>query len=310
MAGEGQRHARALGCQFGAACRIELAETLARQDHVDGAGQRSRTDVPGQHADTELVENEAKTVDVAARTGGFAVELFGAGIVRREHPRRSLRLRAVVGLEQARDAEIEQLQCAVGGHQHVAGLEVAMHDKASMRVGQGGEQVADQLQARADVELVFIAIPGQHDALDVLHDQVRSSIRGRSRIDQGGDVGVMQAGEDAAFPGETLQRGRVQPLAVQQLDRHPLLEIAQLALGQVDRAHAALAEQAQQAEAGHFLADQRGCCAADVLTDRIDGAGKRIGAIAIEFEQAFDASRGLRLAVAQFRQPRAARDRL
>src|SRR5690606_18266640 len=72
----------------------------------------------------------------------------------------------------------------------------------------------------------------------------------------------------------------------------------------------ALAEQAQQAEAGHFLSNQRGCCAADVLTDRIDGAGKRIGAIAIEFEQAFDASRGLRLAVAQFRQPRAARDRL
>ena len=61
--------------------------------------------------------------------------------------------------EQLGDAEVEQLHRAVGGHEDVVGLEVAMHDEVLMRVTHGRAHLQEELHALAHAELPRIA-PG------------------------------------------------------------------------------------------------------------------------------------------------------
>ena len=56
--------------------------------------------------------------------------------------------------QQLRDAEVEQLGRAVGGHEDVGRLDVAMDDQALVRVVDGGADVAEELQACGGVEPV------------------------------------------------------------------------------------------------------------------------------------------------------------
>jgi hypothetical protein len=48
-------------------------------------------------------------------------------------------------VDQLGDAEVEQLGRAVGGHQHVGRLDVAMDDQVLMRMLDGGADVAKEL---------------------------------------------------------------------------------------------------------------------------------------------------------------------
>ncbi len=294
--------------EIGAAFGIELPETQARHGRRRSR-KRPRTAVPRQYADTQLVQDEADTVNVARGADRLAGKLFGTRIVRRERARRGCAYRGV-GLDQARDAEIEQLRQSVRRDQHVAGLQVAMHDQRAVRVRERGEQSTHEAQARRNAEARLVAVFEQRHAVDVFHDQERASVVGRAGIDQGRDVRVMQAREDAPFLGEAIECGTFQPAPAQELERDQLLEVAHLAFGEIHRAHAALAEHAQQAETAEFAIEPGGWVEIQAAPERIDRTAERIGALRIEREQALDARGDLRFARAQRIEPCATRVRI
>ena len=74
------------------------------------------------------------------------------------------------------------------------------------------------------------------------------AVAGDAAVQEVGDVGMLQRGQDAALFGHALRQARaVRAGAGQQLQRDLLARIAIVALGQVDHAHAAFAQQPQDA---------------------------------------------------------------
>ena len=147
-----------------------------------------------------------------------------------------------VGLEQFRDAEIEQLDVAVDADEHVRGLEIAVHDQVGMRVRDGREDFEKQAKAGVDIQPVLVAVAIDPLAFDVLEDEIRLSRRRHARVDEVGDVRMAEAGEDVAFAPESLLARPAHERHVQQLDRGSSFEAAVAALGQPHAAHAALAD--------------------------------------------------------------------
>ena len=79
------------------------------------------------------------------------------------------------------------------------------------------------------------------DALDQLHDEEGAAVGGRAGVEDAGDVGVVHQGQGLALRLEAGQDvPRVHP-RLDQLQRHLAADRPEL-LGEVDRAHAALAD--------------------------------------------------------------------
>ena len=49
----------------------------------------------------------------------------------------------------------------------------------------------EQLQALAETQLVLLAILGNGDAVDHLHDEIKPAGRGRAGVERTGDIGVI-----------------------------------------------------------------------------------------------------------------------
>jgi hypothetical protein len=188
------------------------------------------------HAGNQLVQHATQAVDVAGAGGRGACDLLGAGVVRRQRGGAGLLLAL-----QARDAEVQQHGAPVAIDEHVAGLDVAVHDELAVRVADGFADHREQVQHGVQAQLVFAA-PGVYGpALDVLHHQVGPAARRGATVDQARDVRVRQARKDAAL-GRQLRQRHLAGQAQQQLDRGALLVVAVAALGQEDAAHAAVAQ--------------------------------------------------------------------
>src|SRR3546814_5063061 len=78
-------------------------------------------------------------------------------------------------------------------------------------------------------------------ALDVSQDEVGAAVGEAAAVEQVGDAGVLELGEDAALVAEARQQVAADAMA-HHLDRHVLLELAVVALAEVNRAHAAAAD--------------------------------------------------------------------
>ena len=146
----------------------------------------------------QLVEDRAQGEHVRARVGLLAAHLLGGHVVRRAHHR--ARPRHVGGAE-AGEAEVEDLDLAVGLEVHVAGLEVAVDD--SLRVREA-EAVAQLLH---DGDLVAEgALPRPDDVLEVLpleelHGHVGEAVL-FAEVEDGDDVRVVELGRRLGFPQE------------------------------------------------------------------------------------------------------------
>ena len=114
-----------------------------------------------------------------------------------------------------------------------------------------------------------VAVAIDRLAVDVLEDEVRLAARRDAGVDQPGDVRVGQPREQAAFAPEPLlaaRRAGAHQREVQQLDRGAALEAAVRALGQPDRAHAAVPDRRDQPIGADGVAGERH------LLGRRDGA--------------------------------------
>lgn len=189
-----------------------------------------------RRAGQQFLGQATEAVDIGGAAQRRAGLLLGAGVARRQARGGAV----AIDLLQPRDAEVQQHRMALGGDQHVGGLEVAVHDQVAVREVQRRADLAQQLQPLRQRRA---GGPGvQRASVDEGHDEVGPA-RGRgAAVQQPRDVRVLQRRQDLALAGQQLGRR----LAAQQLDGGALLVEAVGALGREHAAHAALAQLAGQ----------------------------------------------------------------
>ena len=139
-------------------------------------------------------------------------------------------------VEQLGDAEVEELGDAFLGHQDVPGLEVPVDDEAAVRVLHRRAHPLEQPEPLGDGELALVAVAIDGHALHVLHDEVGQPLLGGAAVQEPGDVGVLQPGEDLPFAPEEAE-DLLAVRAADHLQRDPLLELLVGPRGEPHRSH-------------------------------------------------------------------------
>ena len=206
---------------------------------------------PGGH----VVQHAAQRVDVGAGSDRVAADLLGRHIVRRAHERRRHGDVAVaaVRVEDLGQAEVQQLHAlgllAVkrGQHHHVGGLEVAVQHIDRVRHPQRARDLQpDPKHALEGQRALHVHHVLQREALEVLHHDVQLA---------GGELPVIVHGHDVIVAGPR-ERRRLTHEALAQLHEHRDVAADDLdgdlaievdLVGEVDRAHAALAQAREDA---------------------------------------------------------------
>jgi hypothetical protein len=186
--------------------RQRLPVRLVLQHRRHRVGERLSVESP--LAGEQLEEHAAKGPHVAATVHLLAPRLLGAHIRRRpqHRPRLALGRRLRVELRVACDrsnrpgqAEVEQLDAAVGAEADVAGLEVAVQDAFLVgRFERPGDLTCDR-QRLARREGSAAQPVREALALDQFHDEDRHAAVGVLETVQGRDAGMVQGSEDAGF---------------------------------------------------------------------------------------------------------------
>jgi hypothetical protein len=146
--------------------------------------------------------------------------------------------------EPAREPEVEHEHALVGGHDHVVGLEVAMHDAGSVR---GMEPAPRRDEAREDVggraRRSAEPLP-EVGPVDELHRDIEVAL-GLAEVVDGRDVGVPESRHRLCLAAKSLMAMHVAVrIATEQLDRDLAIELG-VPRGMHDT-HAALADALEQ----------------------------------------------------------------
>ena len=198
----------------------------------------------------QRVQDHAQGVDIAGRGDGPAEDLLGTRECRRHRGHQGLRGlgagRDRAFLQELGDAEVQQLHRAVGLDQDVAGLQVAVHDEPLVRIGHRRAHLAKQRKAMLDRRCVAGAVGIDGFAFHQLHHEVGQALLGRAPIEQAGDAGMFEMGQDLPLGSQPLQdEVDVEPRA-HQLDRHELFVLGIGTARAVHLAHAATPDQLEQ----------------------------------------------------------------
>ena len=161
------------------------------------------------------------------------------------------------GLGQAEVDHLGDRLAVVALDQDVRRLQVAVDDPLLVRVLHRRADLAEQRQPVRQAEAVLVAVLGERDALDQLHDEERPAVVGRAGVEDPGDVGVVHQGQGLPLRLEPGQDGPRVHARLDQLERHLPLDRLRL-LGEVDGAHAPFADLlAELVPAGDDAADER-----------------------------------------------------
>ena len=114
---------------------------------------------------------------------------------------------------------------------------------------------AHQEHAVAQRATVLAPVIGQGKAVRVLHHEPRRTVFEHVGVVDAGDAGMIALRERQLFHAEALPPHGREPSVAQQLDGNLAADVG--ALGKVNNAHAALAEQPQQSIRPDLALDQR-----------------------------------------------------
>ncbi|MDC6171378.1 hypothetical protein PO768_28610, partial [Paucibacter sp. XJ19-41] len=224
-------------------------------------GARATGLAEGQHAAEQLVQHHAQRVDIGRDADGRAGDLLGRGIGRCQAAAGLAGQLAVgagaVVVEQAGDAEVQQLRAALGRHHHIAGLEVAVHDQLRMGMLDRPRHPHQQAHPLGHRQPGLAHMLAERQPRHMLQHQIGAAAAGL-----GLDAGVQQARnarmgqprQQRTLACEALGQARRRDIVAQQLDRDLGLVEPVGALGQPDLAHAALAQLGHQAPGAQPLA--------------------------------------------------------
>ncbi len=203
-----------------------------REDVVRDRGRRPRLrkDLGMEHARhgpgewrlpvQQLVEHAAEGIDVGALIDGVALDLLrrhvGGCPDHGSGGRQTAHLADHLG-----DAEVEDLGLALGGDEHVVGLQVAVHDAAAVCRTNRRQQLLDQVERDVHSEPAAVVEPvAQRAAFDVLHDDEKRVALGVEVVDAD-DAGMVESRHRGRFTLETGTEVLVLGVALgQHLDGH------------------------------------------------------------------------------------------
>ncbi len=180
--------------------RVEVTQAKSlrfRLEHRPNAlgrrGARAAGRVPPRH---EEIEQHAEGIHVRGGGDRVTLDLFGRGVVRGQRAPGFSRERGplvlAIALEQLGDAEVEQLDLALGGDQDVRRLEIAMDDQVGVRMGHRVEHLEDQPKPVVAGELGRLGVFVDSLAVDVLEDQIRLPRGSHAGIEEPGNGGMGQ----------------------------------------------------------------------------------------------------------------------
>ena len=214
----------------------------------------AETGGPGVRTGEKLVREEAPRELVGLRADGPAARLLGRhvesgaddGVVARG----PVRDRAV-GVERmsfaervrrrARDPEVHDLHDAVVPNHDVLGLDVAVHEAASVRGRQCSRDLDEPRDAPAQRYPRVSHVTPQRHADDELHRDVRRTFE-LADVEDGHHVGVIEGGGGARLAHEACAGGGVDDTSCDSLQRDPSPELG--IEGAEDLGHPAVAERA------------------------------------------------------------------
>jgi hypothetical protein len=133
----------------------------------------------------------------------------------------------------------------------------------------------EQLEPLAHAEPAPVTVRVDRLALDVLHHEVGPAVRRCTAVQQPRDVGVVARGEDLPLVAEAAQHLVRVHAALDDLERHSLLEMLVRALGQVDHAHAAAADLVDDAVGSDARPGSERLVAAEVIRAQLGEERRR-----------------------------------
>ncbi len=244
---------------------------VERAEHV---GDGAVAEVERLAAGEQLVEDHAERVGVAGGRDRLAVHLLGRGVGRREGAKRRARQVAAAVDGRVQDlgqSEVDQLRLGVGRHQDVRRLQVAVHDQLGVGVRRRRRRPCRKISRRApDVEPFAGGEVEERFARHVLHDEVRLARLVDTAVEEARDVRVLERRQHLPLDAEAPLQIGVGDGAPDDLDRDLLLELAVDALGEVDRAHPAPPELAQDPVGAEARAEVG-------IDDDLEGGGRLLG---------------------------------
>ena len=249
---------------------------------IDLCRRRAGVAVAAATPGHQFAEEYTQRVDVGRGGDRAAVELFRRGVGRRHRGMlRAGGLSVRLRFEQLGDAEVEQLDIALAGDQHVRRFKVAMHDQRAVRGFDRAADLHEQREPLAQVERMLARVLGDRRAVDQLERDVRDAGIGDAAFDEMRDAGMAQLRQCKALGTEaTMFVGRVEATP-QQLQGHGLAHAGLLAdRAEHDRgtAFAERVDQGERSDASTRNRTFRGEAFADACEQLVDRAC-RSGAI-------------------------------
>jgi hypothetical protein len=158
--------------------------------------------VSGQH----LKQNHAEGINIGVKSDLSLTDPLGRSVVGGHEPQACAGLiaRVSVGLQLARNTEIEQTRRSISLHKDVRRLQIAVNDFLRVRVLNGFTDGTKQTKTFFDRARMAATVLSQSQAVDVLHDEPRSAVGERAGVIQPGDVGMLKPGERNDLAGKGL----------------------------------------------------------------------------------------------------------
>ena len=251
------------------ACRHQVAGSCGfvfqhRACRFHGRGGRASV---GPLARQHHVQQHPEAVNVGGGADGFTAHLFGAGVVRGVGALTGGRQPGIGTFQRVDglgDAKVQQLDVALCGDQHIAGLQIAVHQQVAVRMRHGIRQLQEELQSRVYRKAFAGLVDGP--APHVFHHEVGQTVGRAAGVDEVRDVRVLQPRQRLLLLRKPRQHGHAVHAALEHLHRHLAAVGAISAFGQPHVPHAtgtqALAQlpgaQALAFAAGVGLAGQGG----------------------------------------------------
>ena len=211
-------------------------------------------------AGEQLVQQDAERVDVGGGADALAAHLLRAGVAGGEWAlaaRGDVRRQStVVRIQRLGDTEVQQLDLALCRDQHVAGLQVAVHQQHAVRIGHGVGQLekdAKPLRQRQPATGVV-----DRPTLDQFHHEIGQAIGRQTGVEQPRDVRVVERGQRLLLDRKALQHPDAVHAALEDLDGRAARVGAVCAVGSVDLTHATAAQQAVELPGAQPLAVAHG----------------------------------------------------
>src|SRR5262249_31662247 len=137
---------------------------------------------------------------------------------------------------------VEQLRDPIGSNQDVPGLDIAVHNQVLVCVLHRVADLPEQAQTLLHRQFLLLAPDVDWNARDILQHDVWRALFGSAAVEEAGDIGVFQMGQDLALVSESRYSRTANQLELECFDSDLFLELIVSANGQIDGAHSALAQ--------------------------------------------------------------------